>query len=267
MVIPKIIKVLVADDEALARQRIAKFLEEYHMDLEVFQSSTGKETLKQLNKIKPDLLFLDIKMTDMTGFDVLRQIPSGEIPIVIFVTAFDSFAVKAFEVQAIDFLLKPYKKERFLESLERGLKQLELKSRQEFQTKVARLMQFFNEEKIEVEIDKSRYLESIVLKKKKNYFFVKVNEILYIKSSGYYAEIYTQKNVKHIHRISMTHLADQLNPNLFSRVNRSSIVSLDGIKEVVSEGLGDFSLIMKDGTKFTLSKKYKQEFLNKMGIR
>lgn len=257
----------MADDEALARQRIVKFLNEHHLSLEVFEASNGKETIIQLDAMKPDLLFLDIKMTDMTGFDVLRQVSTAEIPIVIFVTAFDSFAVKAFEVQAIDFLLKPYKKARFIESLERALKQLELKSKKDFQTKVAQLMQIFNEESIQKGVDNNNYLETIVLKKKKHYFFLKVDEIMYIKSSGYYAEIYTEKGIKHVHRISMTHLSEQLDPGLFSRINRSSIVALDSIKEVVSEGLGDFSIIMKDGTKFTISKSYKHEFLNKMGIR
>lgn len=261
------IKVLVADDEALARHRIVKFLNERDEALEVYQASNGKETILQLNMIQPDLLFLDIKMTDMTGFEVLSQVPSSEIPIVIFVTAFDSFAVKAFEAQAIDFLLKPYKKERFNESLDRAIRQLELKSRKNFQSKVAELMQFFKEESVQGGSYKTNYLETIVLKKKMKYFFVKVDELIYIKSSGYYAEIFTKKGIKHVHRISITQLCEQLNPASFSRVNRSAIVAMSSIKEVVSEGLGDFSLIMKDGTIFTLSKNYKQELLNKMGIR
>ncbi len=222
-------RILIADDEALARKRIVKFLTESEVNSVVFEASNGKEAIKVLNELRPDIVFLDIKMTDMSGFDVLRQVPSENIPIVIFVTAFDDFAVKAFEVRAIDFLLKPYKKERFTQALERGIEQLELEQRIKFQRKVTQFMEFLNEEKMMGEASKKTYLESVVLKKNKKYYFVKTSDISYIKSSGYYAEIYTLNGEKHVHRISMSLLIDQLDPKVFSRVNRSTIVPLRNI--------------------------------------
>lgn len=261
------IKILVADDEALARQRVLKFLNESDKVFEVYEASNGKETILQISNVNPDILFLDIKMTDMTGFDVLRQLPEEEIPIVIFVTAFDSFAVKAFEVQAIDFLLKPYKKERFKDSLERAITQLELNSRKVFQSKVTKLMEILNDERSNLDPYGSNFVDSLVLKRNKKYYFVRVNEIKHIKSSGYYAEIFTLKGEKHVHRISMSQLMEQLDPQVFSRISRSTIVEMNSIKEIVSEGQGDFSVIMNDGLSFQISKKYKIDFLRKMGIR
>jgi len=261
------IKILVADDEALARQRVLKFLNESDIGFDVYEATNGKEALHQISQVNPDILFLDIKMTDMTGFDVLRQLSNEEIPIVIFVTAFDSFAVKAFEVQAIDFLLKPYKKERFTESLERAVTQLELNSRKIFQHKVTKLIEFLNDGKSDLNPDDRSFADSIVLKRNKKYYFVKVNEIKYIRSSAYYAEMFTLNGEKHVHRISMSHLGKQLDPQLFSRISRSTIVAMSKIKEIVSEGQGDYSVIMNDGEGFQISKKYKIDFLRKMGIR
>ncbi len=263
----KQLRILIADDESLARKRIVKFLNESDINSEIFEATNGKEAITILNYNKPDIVFLDIKMTDMTGFDVLQQVPPEIIPIIIFVTAFDAFAIKAFEVQAIDFLLKPYKKQRFIEALDRSIKQLELTGKKKFQNKMSQLMEFFNEEKKKEGYNRTSYLDSVVLRKKKKYYFIKTDEILYIRSSGYYAEIYTIKGEKHVHRISMSQFIEQLDPNDFSRINRSAIVAVKNIKEIISEGLGDFSIKMKDGTSFPLSKNYKQDVLKKLGIR
>lgn len=118
------------------------------------------------------------------------------------------------------------------------------------------------------DVYKSTYLNKIVVKEKNKYFFVKTHEIKFIKSSSYYAEIYTLKNAKYVHRISsMGDLYSKLNPNNFLRVNRSSIINLNEIKEVVSEGMGDFSIVMNDNTSFSLSKKYKKNVLHNLEIK
>jgi two-component system LytT family response regulator len=263
----KKLKIVIADDEALARTRISKFLKAYKSEAELIEASNGKETIAAINENLPDIVFLDIKMTDMNGFEVLRQIHPDTMPIIIFVTAFNDFAVKAFEVQAIDFLLKPYKKQRFLDALDRGLKQMELESREKYQHKLSRLMEYFDEEKIISESGKNSYLNSVVLKKNKKYYFINVSDIMYIKSAGYYAEIFTVKKEKHVHRISMGQFIDQLDPRDFSRINRSSIVPMKNIKEIISEGLGDYSIRMNDGETFPIGKNYKNDILKKMGIK
>ena len=262
----KSIKILVADDEALARKRIVRFLSESAYPITILEASNGKETIVSLMNDLPDLVFLDIKMTDMTSFDVLNKIPTQNIPIIIFVTAFNSFAVKAFEVRAIDFLLKPYKKERFFKALNRGIEQLEMTNKKSFQLKVSELMQDFQTKKWE-DKKEPNYLEQIVLKLNKKYYFVKTKDIKYIKSSGYYAEIFTGDKKKHLYRISMTDFLLKLDPEHFSRINRSVIINKKQIKELINEGLGDFSVILKDGNSFAVTKHYKQDFLLKMGIK
>ncbi len=203
----------------------------------------------------------------MTGFDVLRQIPKDQIPVIIFVTAFDTFAVKAFEVQALDFLLKPYKKARFVEALQRGVDKLEQSKKQEVREKMEDLMRYLSNNEGGFKDQSSGYLDKIVLKTNKRYFFVPTETIRYIKASGYYAELYTDTTNKHLYRISMTELSQKLDPGSFSRVNRSAIVNRNYIKEVVSEGLGDFSIVMVDQTSFPLSKTHKSTFLKQMGIK
>jgi len=261
------INIVVADDEALARKRIVKFIIESEVNCSIIETSTGTETIKALTTESPDLVFLDIQMTDMTGFNVLEQIPASIIPIIVFVTAFDMFAVKAFEVQAIDFLLKPYKKKRFIDAFQRALRQIEMKGQDVFKNKMLQLMHDFSEHKKENRNENNTYLSKVVLKKNKKYYFIQIEEIIYIKSSSYYAEIYTKNNEKHIYRISMSDFILKLNPDLFARINRGTIINIQSLKEIVSEGMGDYSLVMNDGSSFALTKKYKDAFLKKSGIK
>lgn len=261
------IKVLVVDDEALARKRISNFLIEGLWAVTILQASNGKESIKMLIEEKPDLVFLDIKMTDMTGFDVLKQIPKDIIPIVIFVTAFNDFAVNAFEVQAIDFLLKPYKKDRFIAAMERGVQQLELYKREAFQSKIIELMNHMTANNATSFSTPRSYLENIVVKSNRAYSFIPTDTILYIKSSAYYAEIFTVNKGKYLHRISMKELAFRLDPTVLLRINRSAIINLKHIKEVISEGMGDFSVVMNDKSSFGISKSYKTAFLKHVGIK
>lgn len=263
----KPIKILIADDEELARKRIESFLKEVTFPVTLFQASNGKQTLEAILSESPELIFLDIKMTDMTGFDVLRQLPKESIPEVIFVTAFDTFAVKAFEVQAIDFLLKPYKKSRFLEALERGIDRVRETKNKGFKEKVDQLMHYISKNSPSLGGPETAYLERIVLKSNKKYLFIETHTIQYINASGYYAEIFTEMGERHVYRISMTELSEKLNPMVFSRVNRSAIVNMTFVKEVISEGQGDYSIVMMDRTTFPLSKNQKASFLERMGIR
>lgn len=261
------IHILIADDEALARQRIQTLVlqSEHHCILS--EASNGKEAIDLISKEKIDLVFLDIKMTDMTGFQVLQELAPEAIPIIIFVTAFDAFAIKAFEVQAIDFLLKPYKNERFFEAFDRAVNQHNLEQLDQFQHKMRHLIASVNNVDPEQSKPFNTYLNSLVLKVKKKYIFLNVSDIKYILSSGYYAEIYTHDQKRHVHRISMTRLSEQLDPAYFVRINRSVIVHRPRILEVISEGSGDYSVKMDDQNSFSLSKGYKASFLKKMGIK
>jgi two-component system LytT family response regulator len=249
-------KVLVVDDEKLARERVISLLKN-HGDHEVSIASSGREALDALTKDSFELVFLDIQMTDMTGFDVLMRLDKERRPPVIFVTAYDHFAIKAFEVNAVDFLLKPFREERFFESIERieGSGQRNLDSLMNYLSQVVPELQ-----------KREKGLESIVIKNGNNFYFINTEDVKYITSSAYYAEIFTMDGKKHIHRISMTDFIKVLGPD-FIRVNRSSILNIGSIERVVSEGMGDYSIVMQDGNTFQLSKNYKMEFMHKMKIK
>ena len=260
-------KILVVDDEILARNRIIKLLKEINRDDDIIQASTGKEAINAIKNTKPDLVFLDIQMTDMTGFDVLRKIENIKMPIIIFVTAYDTFAVQAFDVEALDFLMKPYKKERFHNAFNRAIKLIEFNKGTEFNSKISNLITFLNNHEVNKELTNTNYLDKIVLKVGSRYHFVEVVEIKYITSSAYYAEIFTHNNEKHVYRISMTDFIKRLSPKMFVRINRSTIINYKIVKEVVSEGQGDFSVVMNDDCAFQLTKKYKNNFFKLMDIR
>ena len=260
-------KILVIDDEALARKRVINLLNEAEITESIFQGSSGKDAIKLIHDIQPDLVFLDIQMTDMTGFDVLKKLDVHFMPIIIFVTAFDNFAVKAFEVQAFDFLLKPFKKERFFEVLERSISKIQSEEKKIFKSKVTNLIQFLKNEDNEFIKTDQHFLERIVLKVGSKYYFIDTEDIKYVISSAYYAEIYTRDGQKHVYRISMTDFLKKLNPIDFIRVNRSSILKISEIKEIISEGLGDYSIKMNDNHVFSLTKKFKNSFLKTMNIK
>lgn len=258
-------KILVADDEEFARKRVIKLLADTDIECHVVESSTGKETVAQIVEHRPDLVFLDIQMTDMTGFDVLGEVEESQFPIIIFVTAFDHYAVKAFEINALDFLLKPFKKDRFLVAFNRAKEQLATQNKKQYQSNLNEVIQLIQAEKTKRE--SANYLKKIVIKVGKKYSFVPTEEIKYVISSAYYAEIHTTENRKHLYRSSMNDLMEQLDPTQFSRISRSAIINLSKVVEVISEGQGDYTITMKDNKAFSLSKKYRTAFLETMDIR
>lgn len=250
-------KVLVVDDEILARKRAVDLLERLQNVHTVLEAATGREAIALLLNQTFDLVLLDIQMTDMTGFEVLLQIPNVNRPSIIFITAYDEFAINAFEVKAIDYLQKPYKDERFYEAISRV--------EQFNQDKVENLIGYLKSNLATLSNEKQT-IENVVIKKGSSYYFVPTEEIKYIISSAYYAEIFTTDNKKHIYRISMSDFIEILGSN-FIRVNRSAIIHKGFINSVVSEGMGDYSIIMNDRKSFSLSKNYKEAFLDELKIR
>ncbi len=260
-------KILIVDDEVLARKRILKLLDKYGDVNQSYQASSGKEAILQINKLKPDIVFLDIQMTDMTGFEVLKKINLDKLPIIIFVTAFDTFAVKAFEVRAFDFLLKPYKNERFDRVLSYSMEQINQNKIEDFRIKIDNFIADLKIEKKELNNTESDGIQKIVIKVGKKYYFLNTKDIIYIISSGYYAEIFKSKEDKHIYRISMSDFMKKLDSLVFIRVNRSSILRISEIREIISEGLGDYSIIMNNREVFALSRKYREHFLQVLKIK
>lgn len=260
------IKILIADDEVLARKRIHSLLDDSELDCLIDQAASGKESLQKIEEYRPDIVFLDIQMSDMTGFEVLAKLEREVLPIIIFVTAFDDFAIKAFEFQALDFILKPYKNDRFYEALNRAVTAVSPSDNKQYISKISQLMELLDNAHVSVGSTVS-YLERVVIKLGKKYYFVPTDTIKYISSSSYYAEIFTLDNAKHTYRISMSEFMSKLNPAMFARISRSTIVNVLHVKEVVSEGQGDYSIVMRDGRAFSLTNKYRESFLSLLNIK
>ena len=259
-------KVLVVDDEKLARKRILQILQ-HAKDIELHEASSGTEAVSNIESLHPDILFLDIKMTDFSGFEVLKKIEKSIMPVTIFVTAYDDYAIEAFEIQAVDYVLKPYKKNRVFDALARAIQKIEIKQKSnhydEMHSKLVQLFKHLDDTKKTEE----SYLDKIVLKVGKKYVFARTKDIKYITSSAYYAELFMKDGKKHLYRTSMTALMERLNPDSFLRLNRSTIVRIHQIKEVISEGYGDYCVVMKDDTKLNVSKSYRTSVIQRLNLR
>jgi len=252
------ISALIIDDEPLSRKLIINLLASVS-EIEVTeQCKTGREAIEIINKLSPDLIFLDIKLKDMTGFDVLEKI-SIKVPLVIFVTAFDSFAIKAFDFFAFDYLLKPFNEDRFYKSVNRAIENFKIRDTGIVQENIK---DFLNHLRLpETTADNNKKIP-VSLGNKTT--FVYHNDILYISASSYYVEIYTEKS-KYLHRDSMYNLLNELNSNDFIRIHRSTIINLGCVHELVNFNYG-IGVRMTDLKQFRVSKSYKKEFLIKMGL-
>ncbi len=257
------IKALIIDDEFLARKRVSNLLNDIN-DIEVIEEcSSGKEAINAITVHKPDLIFLDIQITDMTGFDILKEIDEAIMPLIIFISAFDEFALKAFDFFAFDYLLKPFKDERFFQSTN---KVIELFSSNESNSglnkKINNLLKYIenpNEEFSEIKHSK------LAIKANGKVSFIEKNDIKYIQASGYYAEIFTEQK-KYLLRESLNSLLDQLKSFNFIRIHRSTIINTSLIKEVLYSNYGEIDVKMLDDKLFRISKTHKKEFQKIMGI-
>ncbi len=256
------ISALIVDDEPLARKRIENLLcDVAEIEIKgVF--GTGREAIHAIDTLRPDIVFLDVQLKDMTGFQVLEVI-SNTPPIVIFATAFDSYAIKAFDVFAFDYLLKPYTEERFYKSVHKAILAYKKTPNTNLKKTINNLLGYLDSGSQE---PKRLFKTRIPVPNKKKTLFVPTEDILYIKASNYYIEIYTQRT-KYLLRESMYQILEDLDSQNFIRIHRSSIVNLGHITELVNSDYGEVDVKMKDGELLRVSKGYRREFLRKVGVR
>jgi two-component system LytT family response regulator len=239
------IRALIVDDEELARDRIASLLAEQN-DVEVVGTcSDGPSAVEAIERERPDLVFLDVQMPGMDGFEVIENLDRDHIPAVVFVTAHDAHAIRAFEIHALDFLLKPFDQTRFEKALERARAQL---SRDKSSTIDSRLMSLLEELR-----DERKYPERLIVKSSGRVFFVRAEDIDWVEASGNYVKIHT-KSEAHLLRESMKNMEAKLDPKIFVRIHRSAIVNIDRIKELEPWFHGEYVVIMRDGTRLTASR-------------
>lgn len=242
------IKAIVVDDEPLACKRLKKLLSEDDEIEVVAVCENGMEAIEQINNKEPDLVFLDIQMPEISGFDVLQNI-DGEMPVTIFVTAYDEYALKAFEVHALDYLMKPFKEERFRNSLNRAKETIEQGKEMLVNDKIDDLLKYLDPDQ--------EPLSRILVKSSDRYFFINDNEIDWIESEGNYVRIHTGDK-SYLIRETMINMEAKLDSDTFFRIHRSTIINVDKVKEMEPWFHGDYKVIMYNGEKLTLSRNYKE---------
>jgi two-component system LytT family response regulator len=259
------IRAIVVDDESLARKGLVMRLEQYDQ-VEVLRSCrSGKEALAAIAELEPDLVFLDIQMPGMTGFEVIEQLQQDNMPMVIFVTAYDAFAIKAFDVHAIDYLLKPIEQDRLQQAIEKAEQRLD--QQQVFVAK-QRLLDIVigltgkSEAAIEQLLDAKgeqiAYADKLAIKDGSSTTFVPVKNIDWIDAAGDYMCVHVN-GATHIMRTTMKELEAQLDPAIFQRVHRSTIVNLARVEKVSSHINGEFHLTLTCGSSLKMSRSYKDK--------
>lgn len=242
------IKTLIVDDEKVARNLIRNFISDYD-DFEILdECGNGEDAVKLILENKPDLVFLDIQMPGLTGINVIEIIKDEYLPKIIFTTAYDKYAVKAFEVNAADYLLKPFDKERFKQAIERVINSSEDNSK---------LSQIINT----LKKDKD-HITRIMIKHSGRITFLKTDEIDWIESAGDYVNLVIGDK-KILHTDTLNNLENSLDPNKFIRIHRSSIANIDKIKELITDENGKYNVRMKSGGMLSLSRTYKGTFFEK----
>jgi two-component system LytT family response regulator len=239
------LRILIVDDEPLARERIRSLLAD-EPDVEVLaECKNGHEALEAIKKQSPDLVFLDVQMPGMGGFEVLSALPQERMPTVIFVTGFDQHALKAFEVHALDYLLKPFKQARFKATLQRAREAL---MNQQAGQASKGLLALLNDTKPVRE-----HLSRIPVRTGERVVFVKTAQIEYIEAAGNYVVLHTGKE-NHVVRETLTALEEKLDPKQFIRISRSTLVNLEQIKELQPLFKGEHAVVLHNGKQLTMTR-------------
>ena len=254
------IKTIIADDEILATKRIELLLKDNRKFDLIGSYNKGHEAMVKINELRPDLVFLDINFPNINGFDIVKGLEYN--PIFIFVTAYDKHAIKAFDVFAFDFLVKPFKDERFFKTLSKVEEYFSRKN-PGYDEKVSKLLEYLENKESTRNIEQN--LTKIPVKLGNKINLIATSEIKYILASGYYSEIYTLKK-KYVLRESITNLIKQLEHQSFARIHRSSIVNFNFIEELVYSNYGELDVKMVDHNLIRVSKGYKKTFFSKLGI-
>ncbi len=249
------LRILIVDDEPLAREGIRTLLQKLKGIEIIGECSDGVQAVEEIRTNHPDLVFLDIQMPEVSGFDVIEQVGSTAIPVVVFVTAYDEHALKAFNVHALDYLLKPVDSDRLALAVERAKSYLSGLRKSEMSGKIDALLEGLRGGK--------RYAERIMVKSPGRITFLNVGEVDWIEADGDYVCLHAGGR-KHLVRDKIGDLESRLDPALFARIHRSSIVRLGQIKEMQPLFSGEYSVLLFSGDRLTLSRTYRDKLFATM---
>jgi two-component system LytT family response regulator len=249
-------RVLIADDEPLARDRLRMLLGREDWVEIAGECENGVDAIAAIQKIKPDLVFLDVQMPGATGFEVIQSVGAGQMPAVVFVTAYDRYALRAFDVHALDYLLKPFDRERFRQALGRARQHLERKDPGELERRLLQLVQDLR--------SSPQRPERFVIKSGGRVFFVRAEEIDWIEAAGNYVKLHVGAEA-HLLRETMNALEAQLDPDVFFRIHRSHIVNIERVKELQPWFNGEYVVFLRSGARLTLSRGYREKLQDRIG--
>ncbi|HKC62748.1 MAG TPA: LytTR family DNA-binding domain-containing protein [Pyrinomonadaceae bacterium] len=250
------IRTVIVDDEPLARRGIRAQLKE-EADIEIVaECGNGRDAIRVIEEQKPDLVFLDIQMPELDGFGVIEAINMKHLPAVIFVTAYDKYALRAFEVHALDYLLKPFDNERFTKALERARKQVERRSLSDLNRQLQSLIDDLKSNR--------KYAERLVIKSAGRIFFLSVEEIDWIEAADNYVRLHAGRD-SHLLRETMSSLEGRLDTSQFLRIHRSAIINTRRIKEFHPLFHGEYEIVLSNGTRLTSGRAYRNRLQELFG--
>jgi two-component system LytT family response regulator len=263
------IRAVVVDDEPLARAGVRRMLDQVSDVTVVGEASNGAEAVEAVRRLKPDLLLLDIQMPEMNGFEVLNALDVSDFGAVVFITAYDTFAVRAFEVQALDYIMKPFDDERFFAVIDRAKQHLGRDSENDLPSRLASLLDVYERRAGvgvaaaavdpaeaspgEAHTKASGYISRVMVKDGGRIFFQPVDGIDWIESADYYSRLHVGEGT-HLIRESMSSLEEQLDPTRFVRIHRTAIVNVDRIKELRLDYANRHVVVLRSGRRLPLSR-------------
>jgi two-component system LytT family response regulator len=259
---PAKITTIIVDDEPLARRNLRVLLEQDPQIEILDECRNGHEAIKAIDTHSPDLIFLDIQMPEMDGFDVLARVGPEHIQAIIFVTAFDQYALKAFEVHALDYLLKPFDDERFKRALERAKSQIAAREIDKLSQRLLALLEDRKSDRTE-STQPQKYLTRLMIKTSNRMMLLRVDEIDFIEADGNYAKLNAGRKT-HLLREKMNDLEGRLDPAKFVRIHRSVIVNIERIKEMHPHFNGDYIVVLDDGRQLRLSRSRRENLEAKL---
>lgn len=246
----KHIRTIIADDEPVARARVARLLQQDPEIELVAECRNGSEAIEAVNKHKPDLMFLDVQMPQVNGFEVVQQLGKERMPFVVFVTAHDQYALKAFDVNAVDFLLKPYDDDRFHASLSKAKKWMDMRFSSKLTGKLMDLMR-------EHMHANSEYTETIVIRERGREWRVGVDDLVFMRAEGNYLHLQL-KDRHHLYRMTMNAVETELDPSRFLRIHRSYIINMAHVRSHRYSGNNEFIFSMNNGERIVSGRSYKE---------
>lgn len=249
----KKIRTILVDDEPLARARIRKLLEQVPYVTIIGEGKNGREARRLIADYAPDLAFLDIQMPDFNGFEVLNKREIENLPFIIFVTAYDQYALRAFDVHAVDYLLKPFDDERFMQALEQARKQIQLEENALLHHQMVQLLETHQHQQTET-------LTAFEIKEKGKTIWVNIEDIYWLEAEGNYLKIHLAQQVHPI-RQTLQQVEEQLNPQQFLRIHRSFIVNKNYIYRIRYQGNNQYQVLLKNENTLLSSRSYKAVIL------